>query len=163
MQRLYMGHKMQGRWAAVLFMMFGVIIAKDQLQVLWDKRFAERPFVSAHLEIRPVFADVPPVIMYDADATQPVDGVWIATIHAENGQRLFTRRGPGSYNANIDNPKPWPWETFFDNERGAPSPRVPDQVFKVCVRYIIEARDTGVYDETPVFCSDYTNPEEWPK
>lgn len=47
---------------------------------------------------------------------------------------------------------------FFDNEQNVDSPDVPEQPFHICVRYDVEARDSGVNDISEKFCSEVFDP-----
>lgn len=137
---------------SIFLMLFTPII-----YTAWDTHFSTRPFVSATVEIVKS-PDGELGIMYDADATKPVDGVWVAMLMDENDSQLVTRRGEGSYNLTIDNPRFWTWAAFFDNDKGLNSPGVPNVPFKICVRYIVKARNSGVPDESPQYCSNLFNP-----
>jgi len=127
----------------------------------WDKLVAEKPFVTATLRIvsDPTGA-IQPFFLYDADATQKVESQWIGTIEGPSGERFATRRGVGSYTDAEDDPKLWTWNAFFDTEDGQEIPEVPTTSFKVCLRYISTARDSGYKDETPLTCSPVYNPNE---
>ena len=137
---------------SILLMLFVPII-----HTVWDTHFSARPFVSATIKIVKG-AEGELGIMYDADATKPVDGTWVAMMLDENNSQLMTRRGEGSYNPTIDDPRFWTWTAFFDNDKGLNSPGVPNVPFKVCVRYIVEARNSGVSDESPQYCSNLFDP-----
>ena len=137
--------------ASTLFAIL-LIVANPFVMRMWDTLVAERPFITASLEIVQKENDEP-YILYDADATEPVDGVWIASMVDEFGSQLTTRRGNGSYNDSFDRPRIWTWFAFFDNDKGLNSPVVPNVPFKVCVRYIVTARDSGASDESPTYCS----------
>lgn len=125
-------------------------------KVQWASHYflVDRPFVSATLKVVNVVGRESPVILYDADASINVDATWIGTIHSEDGTRLFTTRGSGSYTTLEDVYKPWLWESWFDNEAGGRIPDVPDEPFYVCVRYDAKTRETLVADESPEFCSN---------
>lgn len=124
---------------------------------IYDSFFADRPFVSATVEIIYVDDQLPPLIKYDADALQPVKGTWIASVYDKDGTRLNTRRGSGNYSDIEDEPKFWSWTAWFDNEASDP-PAVPDHPFFVCVRYDVTANDSGVDDSTEKFCSPVYDP-----
>lgn len=137
--------------AGILFAIF-LTIANPFVMKMWDTLVAERPFVTASLEVAQK-GNSEPFILYDADATEPVDGVWVASMVDESGSQLATRRGNGSYNNSPDNLRSWSWFAFFDNDKGLNSPGVPNVPFKVCIRYIVTARDSGASDESPTYCS----------
>lgn len=139
--------------AGTLFAIF-LMVGTPTFMKLWDTFVSPRPFVSATLEIAEDETGTP-FILYDADATQPVDGVWIASLEGEDGEQMITRRGNGSYSEKEDLPRPWTWFAFFDNEKGLNSPGLPNVKFRVCVRYIVTARDSGIHDETPTYCSPF--------
>lgn len=120
---------------------------------VYDAFFADRPFISATVEIIHVAEDLPPLIKYDADPNQDVSGVWIASIYSSDDIRLGSRRGTGNYIVRDDEPKLWAWSAWFDNEESDP-PAVPDEPFYVCVRYVITANDSGVEDSTDPYCSN---------
>lgn len=143
--------------AGTLFCIFMILMQPVAFRV-YDYIWADRPFVSATVEIIGVEGSDIPVIKYDADATQNVTGTWIASIHEAGGDRITSRRGPGSYNALEDDPKIWTWAAFFDNEQDTNTPVVPTFPFFICVRYDVDARDSGVNDQTEKFCSDVYNP-----
>jgi len=126
---------------------------------MYNQFWADRPFVTATVEIIQTEDYQRPMVLYDADATQAATATWIAIIRDENGNRLETRRGFGNYSTKEDNPCLWTWAAFFDNETGVIPPAVPDQPFMVCLRYISKANDTGVDDETPETCSATFFPE----
>lgn len=142
---------MAGTMFAILLMTVGPTISK-----LWDLGISTRPYVSATLQIVPHEGE--PQILYDADANQEVDGTWVASMVDDRGAQLVTRRGEGSYSEKIDDPRLWTWFAFFDNDRGLNSPGVPNVPFKVCVRYIVAARDSGITDESPEYCSQLFDP-----
>lgn len=142
--------------AGTVFAIFIMVFTPSIMQI-WDHFVAPRPFVTSTLKIEKS-ATGTPFVMYDADAIKEVDGVWIASLVDGDGQQLMTRRGNGSYNDDVDFPRPWTWFAFFDNDKGLDSPGVPDVPFKVCVRYIVSARDSGVTDETPTYCSNLFDP-----
>ena len=138
----------------ILFMLIA-----PMFQQKWDQYVATRPFVQVQtLEIVKIEGESVPKILYDADSNRTsMHAVWVATVFTEDGERLFSRRGEGDYSAELDEGKLWSWYAFFDNEIGLPAPRYPSVPFKVCVRYIATS-DTGVKDESPVFCSNVYNP-----
>jgi hypothetical protein len=136
-----------------IFLMLVTPLAHRQ----WDVFVSDRPFVSATIEVVQR-GNGEPYILYDADATQAVDGIWSASMIDENGFQIVTRAGEGHYNSNEDGPRPWSWYAFFDNDKGLNSPGVPNVPFKVCVRYIVDARDSGVHDESPTYCSALFTP-----
>lgn len=147
-------------------MMVGSMIGILMLLILpvagqmYDQFWAERPFVKATVEVIQTDDYQRPMVLYDADATQPATATWIAIIRDQMGNRLETRRGSGNYSTAEDNPRLWTWAAFFDNESGVAPPTVPEQPFKVCLRYISIANDTGVEDETPEICSAVFFPEQ---
>lgn len=148
--------------AGSLFLIF-IILMQPIVMKAYDVWFAERPFVSATVEILAVEGSDIPVILYDADATQNVKGQWIASIyHLENGTeaRVTSRRGQGSYNTNVDNPRVWTWSAWFDNETDTGAPEVPTNPFKVCVTYVVNSSRSGIEDQTPSFCSSYYDPKD---
>jgi len=126
----------------------------------YDKQFAERPFLTATVEIVKTDDYELPMLLYDADAKQHVQATWIATIRDAKDIRLETRRGNGDYIVREDSPRLWTWEAFFDNESGGASPRVPEQPFMVCLRYTSRTVDTNTVDETPEVCSKVFYPSE---
>lgn len=126
---------------------------------LYDQFYADRPFVTATVEVIQTEDYRRPMVLYDADATQPATAIWVAVIRDQYGNRLETRRGTGNYSTKKDNPRPWTWAAFFDNETGALPPLVPTQPFKICLWYVSTANDTGVADETPEICSVLFYPE----
>lgn len=136
------------------------LFGQTAYQKLHDEFFAPRPFISASVELVHVAPDLPPLIKYDADPNQNVSGTWIASVYSADGTRIATRRGQGNYVVRDDEPKFWAWTAWFDNEQSDP-PAVPDHPFYVCVRYQVEATDSGVDDSTDRFCSntyDASNP-----
>jgi hypothetical protein len=143
--------------AGTLFCIF-MIFMQPFIFKVYDYYWADRPFVTATVQVVGVSGSDIPLIKYDADATQNVTGKWIASIHYEDGSRITSRRGDGSYHSRTDDPKLWTWAAFFDNEQNIDSPEVPNRPFKVCVRYDVEARDSGVDDQTEKFCSDVFDP-----
>lgn len=144
--------------AGVLFCIFLLLMQPFVFRV-HDYYWAERPFVTATVQVVGVLDSKIPMVKYDADASQNVNGTWIASIHYEDGSRITSRRGEGSYNTHEDEPKIWTWAAFFDNEQNIDSPDVPDRPFVVCVRYDVEARDSGVDDQSPKFCSETFYPD----
>lgn len=148
--------------AGTMFLIFLIFIKPIVLKV-YDEFFAERPFITATVQILGVEGSDIPVILYHADAKQPVIGQWIASIHSyEKGQpeRITSRRGNGSYNPNLSSPRVWSWGAFFDNEQDVSIPEVPVFPFKICVRYDVNARDSGVGDETDYYCSEVFDPQK---
>ena len=125
----------------------------------YDQNFAPRPFVTATVEIIQTEDYERPMVLYDADAKQPVTATWIAVIRDTKGHRLETRRGQGNYSVAEDNPRLWTWAAFFDTEDGALPPAVPQQPFMICLRYDSITPDTKVVDETPEVCSQVFHPE----
>lgn len=126
----------------------------------YDIYVAPRPYVFASVELYHVAENLPPVILYDADANQAVKGLWIASIYTADDVRLNSRRGEGSYTNFEDGPKIWAWSAWFDNEQSDPPP-IPDQPFYICVRYDVVANDSGVNDSSVPYCSelyDHDNP-----
>lgn len=123
-----------------------------------DYALADRPFVTATVEVVESDQYERPMLLYDADAKQPTDATWIAIIRDADGIRLSTRRGQGSYEVKKDEPRLWTWAAFFDTETGSPLPEVPNQPFQVCLRYVSIAQDSGVHDETPEDCSSIFYP-----
>jgi len=143
--------------AGAIFAIF-LMVAAPFLQKMYDVFLSPRPFITATLEIIPNGTDEP-FILYDADANQPVEGTWIASLKDESGTMLASRYGHGVYNDLPDDARKWTFFAFFDNEKGLNSPGVPNIPFQVCVRYSVEARDSGATDETPLYCSAiYTPP-----
>lgn len=143
-----------------LFCIFLILVQPLAFKA-YDYLLAERPFVSATVELVHVEGRTQPMIRYDADATQDVEGIWIATIYSQaEGEyvRVATRRGDGAYNTQQDEPVLWSWAAWFDNERDGATPQVPRSKFMVCVRYVVEASDSHVHDDTPKFCSDLYDP-----
>lgn len=145
--------------AGTLFCIF-MLLVQNGYSKFHDAFLTPRPFVTASVEIYHVNDDLPPLIKYDADANQPVSGVWIATVYSADGTRLNSRRGNGNYNDFEDDPKFWAWTAWFDNEQSDPPP-IPAQPFYVCVRYDVTANDSGVDDSSKPYCSgvyDKNNP-----
>lgn len=124
---------------------------------LYDTFIAERPFITATIEVVHVDPEVEPLILYDADPNQNVTGTWIASIYTKNGTRLATRRGEGNYREADDIPRFWAWEAFFDNKEDK-APEIPTQPFYICVRYDVTANDTQVPDSSDDFCSNVYDP-----
>lgn len=125
---------------------------------MYDTFIAERPFITAIVEVVHVDEEVNPLILYDADPNQNVSGVWIASVYHADGTRLTSRRGMGNYRVDDDIPRFWAWEAFFDNEQ-SDSPAIPEEPFYVCVRYDVMANDTQVTDSTEDFCSNVYDPK----
>lgn len=136
------------------------LVAQPFIIRIHDQHFAERPFVTATVEIIGVDHGGLPIISYDADATQNVSGIWIASIRYADESRITSRRGNGSYNNKEDSPENWPWVSFFDNEQNVDSPEVPNRPFKICVRYDVNASDSGVNDQTEKYCSETFDPND---
>lgn len=146
-------------------MVIGVLLAillmvgTPTVETLWDRFISDRPYISATVEIvPPIHEGVEPTILYDADPNQSVDGNWIASIVGADNEQFATRTGVGHYVVKQDDPKIWTWFAFFDNEKGLNSPGYPDVPFKVCVRYVVNARDSGSNDEGPDYCSKIYDP-----
>lgn len=141
-----------GAIGTIFLLLFYPMIGK-----VYDEYFAPRPFVSATVEVVQPLGRIEPLVLYDADATQNVKGEWIASVYSQepNGtrERLFSRRGPGSYTDRIDEAKLWTWDAFFDVEDGTPSPEIPKVPFVICVRYDVYASDSNIHDQSPKFCS----------
>jgi len=125
---------------------------------LYDTFIAERPFITATIKVVLVDEEVKPLILYDADPNQNVNGIWIASVYSKEGIRLTSRRGMGNYLVEDDLPRFWTWEAFFDNEQSDP-PAIPEEPFYICVRYDVMANDTQVTDSTDYFCSNVYDPE----
>lgn len=155
MKRLYMGKHTDGRWTVIMFALFAIVMVSDQFKVIFDEYFAPRPFVQTNrIEVLAPFASGgQPRILYDATARQYVDATWIAIIKDTNETRIAMRRGTGAYSTQDRPARIWSWRAFFDNERGSPIPAVPAVPFRVCVRYVSTALDSGVVDQSPVVCS----------
>jgi len=148
--------------AGTMFLIF-LILMQPLAMKFYDEFIAERPFVSATVQVLAVENSPVPVILYDADATQPVTGQWVASIHSyRNGvaERITSRRGNGTYHDREDSPRVWSWAAFFDNEQDSSTPEVPTEPFKVCVSYSVNTRDSGIGDETPEFCSVVFDPTD---
>jgi hypothetical protein len=134
-----------------------LLVGTPMIYKWFDNLFSDKPFVTAILEV--VEKNGKLYVLYDADATREVDGSWIASIvETETNTQIITRKGEGSYNANIDEPRLWSWEAFFDNEKGLNEPGVPNVPFQVCVRYVVTSRTTQITDESPIYCSPTFNP-----
>lgn len=136
----------------ILLIMMQTVYSK-----VYDILWAERPFVTATIELVFVSPDLPPLVKYDADANQDASGTWIASVYTADGTRLNSRRGEGNYNNFQDDPKYWSWGAWFDNEQSDP-PAVPNEPFYVCVRYDVVAKDSGVGDNSDKFCSNVYDP-----
>lgn len=134
-----------------------MIFGQNTYLFLEDKFFAERPFITATLEIVHVDEEVEPFILYDADPNQNVTGTWVASVYKADGTRLTSRRGQGNYLYADDEPNFWAWAAWFDNEQSDP-PAIPTEPFYVCVRYDVTANDSGVDDSGDVFCSNVYDP-----
>ncbi|CBX88005.1 hypothetical protein [Roseovarius Plymouth podovirus 1] len=135
-----------------------MIFGQTAYQKVYDEFFAPRPFITATVELVHVDPDLPPLIKYDADPNQHVEGVWVASVYTSDGTRLTSRRGMGHYNLAEDDPKFWAWTAWFDNEQSDP-PLVPNEPFYVCVRYQVHTTDSGVDDSTGPFCSNVYDPD----
>lgn len=138
---------------AGVFLCVLMIFGQAAYNKIHDEFFAPRPFITATVEIVHVDKDLPPLIKYDADPNQNVSGVWIASVYLADGTRQASRRGNGNYVVADDEPKFWAWSAWFDNEQSDP-PAIPDEPFYVCVRYQVEATDSGVDDSTEGYCSN---------
>lgn len=134
-----------------------MIFGQTAYAKFYDAFLAERPFITATVEIIHVADDLPPLIKYDADPNQNVNGTWIASVYLADETRLSTRRGFGNYRFSDDEPKYWAWSAWFDNEQSDP-PAIPTEAFYICVRYDIEANDSGIHDAGPRFCSQVYDP-----
>lgn len=147
--------------AGTLFCIF-MILLQPLVFRTYDYFFAKRPFISATVELVYVSDLEFPMVLYDADATQAVNGTWIASIYTFNNNgdeiRQTSRRGFGNYTSKLDDPKLWSWSAFFDNETDSDIPDVPEEAFIVCVRYSVETNDSGVGDESPKYCSSLYDP-----
>lgn len=149
--------------AGVLVCIFMLLIQKPVFW-LYDHFYAERPFMTATVEIVAVPGRARPMIRYDADAYQHVRGIWIASAHATSSgedERLFTRRGEGNYVGNNvdDEPKLWTWSAFFDNEKDDwVMPEVPTEPFRICVRYDAATVDSNYQFNTEDHCSEPFDP-----
>ncbi len=130
-----------------------ILMVESAFAKFHDAFLAERPFVKATVELFYVEDNLPPLILYDADANEAVHGTWIASIYLADGTRLSSRRGEGNYTNKEDDPKFWSWSAWFDNEQSDP-PLVPDKPFYICVRYVVYTNDSGVDDSSPKFCSE---------
>ncbi len=135
-----------------------ILMMQSFIVKFYDLYYAQRPFVKATVTIVSVDGSDIPLILYDADATQNVSGTWIASVYYADESRITSRRGLGSYNKKEDDPKIWTWAAFFDNEENVDSPEVPNKPFKICVRYDVIARDSGVDDQTEKYCSVVFDP-----
>lgn len=136
-----------------------LIFGQKTYSVFYDSFIAERPFLkTTTLEIIHVDTEVEPLILYDADPNQNVTGTWIASVFAEDGTRLNSRRGEGNYFVEDDIAKYWAWTAWFDNEQSDP-PVIPEVPFYVCVRYDLKTNDSSVVDSTPYTCSPIYDPK----
>jgi hypothetical protein len=140
---------MAGAIVAIIIMLVQPLTVK-----FWDGFVAGRPFVTATVEVVFDESSQSVKVLYDADAKQATDAIWIGTIQTEEGDRIFTRRGTGAYSTKVDNPRLWLWSAFWDNEKGLEDPEIPNEAFKICLRYISTARRSGILDETPEMCSN---------
>lgn len=136
-----------GVFACILFL-FG----QTAYEKLYDQFYADRPFITATLKLVHVNNQLDPLIEYDADPIQNVSGMWIGSVYTAKGVRLASRRGEGNYLVKDDEPRLWAWDAWFDNEHTDP-PAIPAEPFYICVRYVVEANDSGVDDSTDKFCS----------
>lgn len=146
--------------AGTLFCIFLIVVQPFVFRI-HDHFIAERPFVSALVQVYYIEGRNRPMILYDADATQSVKGEWRATLHSkkESGARIATRRGIGSYTNLEDVGKLWTWGAWFENDSELGPPSVPNEIFKACVHYEVETQDSGTYDESEEpFCSDWYDP-----
>lgn len=137
-----------------------MILTEPLFHKIWDRHFVSRPFITATVEVGLVPGRNQLMILYDADANQEVDGTWIASIHGLGQEQLATRRGDGSYNSKADDARFWTWDAFFHNKYNTRIPEVPYEPFRVCVRYVVTARDSGEKDESPQYCSPVFDPEK---
>lgn len=148
--------------AGVLFCIF-ILMLQKPIFWLYDYWYAERPFMTATIEIVAVPGRTRPMIRYDVEAYQHIRGIWIAAAYAdsdENG-RLFSRRGYGNYIGGTSNDKPklWTWSAFFDNEQDDwVIPEVPNEPFKICVRYDAVTVDSNYSFNTDNYCSEPFDP-----
>lgn len=136
-----------------------MIFGQSAYNKAYDEWFAPRPFITALVELVHVDETLPPLIRYDADPSQNVAGIWVATVYDADGTRLNSRRGEGNYTKLDDEPRLWAWSAWFDNEQSDP-PDVPDHPFYICVRYQVKANDSGVSDGTPKYCSQIYDPND---
>ena len=143
---------------AGIIMCILLIFGQRTYLVLHDTFIAERPFITATIEVVHVDQELNPLILYDADPNQNVKGMWIASVYHEDGTRLTSRRGMGNYRVVDDLPGFWAWEAFFNNEQSDP-PAIPEEPFYVCVRFDVMANDTQVTDSTEDFCSNTYDPK----
>lgn len=139
---------MVGSMVTIIMLLVFPLIGKT-----YDRLWAERPFITATVEIIQTNLYTNPMILYDADATRPVSATWVAIIRDQNNFRIATRRGTGSYSIAGDNAKPWTWESFFDDGLGSVPPEVPKYAFKICVKYFAVTTITNIQDETEETCS----------
>lgn len=144
----------------VLFCIF-LIVAQPFFFRMYDTFVAERPFVRAIVQVYYVEGREKPMILYDADATQPVRGEWRATLHSfvKDDARIATRRGQGSYTDKEDVGKLWTWGAWFESDSEFGPPAVPNEIFRACVHYEVSTQDSQTYDESEEpFCSDWYDP-----
>lgn len=135
-----------------------IMVGVPHAQRYWDVYLLDRPVVRASLEVVRGKDTGGIYIRYDADAIKPVTAQWIGSMHTLSDTRVATRSGRGFYNADIDLPKAWTWDAWWDQEDGTPAPAVPDFPFTVCIRYISETIDTRVVDDSGLFCSPAFDP-----
>lgn len=136
-----------------IFLMVSISFGKRT----YDQFAFSRPFIVATVKVVQQ-GNAEPYILYDADANQDVFGYWIASMIDAKGGQMVTRHGEGSYTDDVDDPRFWTWFAFFDNKKGLNSPRIPDVSFRVCVRYAVDARYSGIHDDTPNYCSNLFTP-----
>lgn len=148
--------------AGTLFCIFMIMMQKP-IYWMYDSVYAERPMISATVEVKAIAGRERPMIAYDADARQNVRGTWVASVYEAEGDqaRLFSRRGDGNYDSQTisDEPQLWTWGSFFDNENADyVIPPVPDRPFIVCVRYDVLAVDSNFNETTNNYCSEPFDP-----
>lgn len=136
----------------------GMLLSEPLIYKIWDRYFVSRPYIVATVEVGLVPGKADPMVLYDADAGQETDATWIASVLGLQLEQIATRRGQGAYSDAEDEPRLWSWDAFFKNEYGAPSPEIPAEPFRVCVRYLATARDSGEMDESPLYCSQIFDP-----
>lgn len=134
-----------------------IIFGQGAYLAIHDRIIAERPFITASVELVHVDDALRPLVLYDADPNQDVRGTWIASVYKADTTRLATRRGQGNYIVADDPARFWAWEAFFDNEQSDP-PAIPNEPFYICVRYDVIANDSGVNDAGEYFCSNIYDP-----
>ena len=153
--------------AGTLFCIFMLMMQKP-IFWLYDFMYAEKPIVTATIQIQAIAGRERPMIWYDADSRQNVQGIWIASVYEADGEqaRLFSRRGDGHYPAlnSEDSPELWTWSSFFDNEKDDwIIPDVPVKPFIICVRYDVFTSDSNFNDNSPQYCSDVFDPKDMEK